>query len=189
MHDDTRRLLRIVDRETARLNRLTSDYLSYAGVRPPRREGVVLRELFEEIRDLLAASPHASVTLDLAVADGLAALGDPDQLRQVFWNLILNAVEAEPVDGCVRVKAEWAPSEAGDPDARVRVEVSDRGVGIPKDALERVFEPFFTTKTKGTGLGLATVHRMIEAHDGELAVSSEVGKGTTISVILERARA
>jgi two-component system sensor histidine kinase PilS (NtrC family) len=178
----SRRLLRIVERETGRLNRLVTDFLSYAGRRPPQRAPVPLRELFEEIRELLESGEHAAMTMVIDVAAGLSANGDADQLRQVFWNLILNAAQAEPPDQQVTVRAYTVRGESG---KRIRVEVSDRGAGIADDHLERAFEPFFTTKPQGTGLGLATVHRVIEAHGGELTVASEVGKGTTISVTLD----
>ncbi len=69
----------------------------------------------------------------------------------------------------------------------VEVEIADRGSGIPDEILERVFEPFFTTKTKGTGLGLATVHRVVEAHGGQLLVKSRPGEGTSVGVMLPAA--
>jgi two-component system sensor histidine kinase AtoS len=69
----------------------------------------------------------------------------------------------------------------------VEVEIADRGSGIPDEILERVFEPFFTTKTKGTGLGLATVHRVVEAHGGQLLVKSRPGEGTSVRVMLPAA--
>ena len=178
----SRRLLRIVERETARLDRLVSDFLAYAGGRAPRRESVPLRDLFAEIRDLVGSAEAGRIEIDVDVPGDAKALGDPDQLRQVFWNLILNAVEAEPEDGRVRVRA----STAGD-GSQLRIEVEDRGSGIPAGDRERAFEPFFTTKRRGTGLGLATVHRIIEAHGSSLTIESEVGKGTTVAVLLERA--
>jgi signal transduction histidine kinase len=107
---------------------------------------------------------------------------NPDQLRQVLWNLLRNAAEAQPSDGVVRVSARLAPD---DPD-QVEICVEDRGTGIPAEDLERVFEPFYTTKPKGTGLGLATVHRIVEAHAGRLALSSRSGEGTSIRVRLPR---
>ena len=182
----SRRLLRIVERETARLNRLVSDFLAYAGGRAPRRVPVQLAEVFEEIRVLLASGGPTGIDLRLDVPLGLAARGDPDQLRQVFWNLILNAAEAKPEDSAVHVRAFAFDDPAALPPGRARIEVSDRGSGMTADALERAFEPFFTTKPQGTGLGLATVHRVVEAHGGELSVSSEAGKGTTVSIVLER---
>ncbi len=181
----SRKLLRIVERETARLNRLVSDFLSYAGGREPRRERVVLAELFEEIEVLLGSGEHAHVRLEIEVPAGLAVIGDSDQLRQVFWNLILNAAEAKPPDDRVRVRAAALPPAALR-SPHVGIEIEDRGSGIPPEALERAFEPFFTTKPQGTGLGLATVHRVVEAHGGELSVSSEPGKGTLVGIVLEQ---
>jgi two-component system sensor histidine kinase PilS (NtrC family) len=183
----SRRLLRIVERETARLNRLVSDFLSYATGRPPQRVAVPLSELFDEIRDLWSTGEYAALELQLEIEPGLAALGDPDQLRQVFWNLILNAGQADPVDSRVRVCAVAVPASEGPEHSRVRVDVHDRGTGVPPEAVDRAFEPFFTTKPQGTGLGLATVYRVVEAHGGELKLASDPGKGTTASVILDRA--
>jgi len=71
-----------------------------------------------------------------------------------------------------------------DPDRRIRVVISDTGAGIRKEDLPRIFDPYFTTKPAGTGLGLAIVHKIVEAHDGEIRVESEPGKGTTVSVSL-----
>ena len=112
----------------------------------------------------------------------LRALGDPDQLRQVFWNLVLNAAEASPEGGEVRVTGR-RPSEG----SMLELVVADRGRGIPAALLERVFEPFFTTRAKGTGLGLATVHRVVEAHEGALRIESREDEGTSVHVLLPQA--
>ena len=93
------------------------------------------------------------------------------------------AAEAQPADGRVRASARIAPDDAG----WVEICVEDRGSGIPAEDLERVFEPFYTTKPKGTGLGLATVHRIVEAHGGRLALTSRRGEGTAVRVLLPRA--
>ena len=178
---DSRRLIRIVQRENARLNRLVSDFLSYA--RPGRlgRERCSLNELFSELQELLRAGGHWAAKVDLDLAPALDVCGDPDALRQVFWNLVLNAVDAGSEDDVVRIRARpGTDAEAGS----VRVEVIDRGAGIAPELVDRIFEPFFTTRAKGTGLGLATVHRLVEGHGGSLQVTSEVGAGTTVSVVL-----
>jgi two-component system sensor histidine kinase PilS (NtrC family) len=175
------RLTQIVRRETERLDRLVSDFLSYARPGEGRIERVPLGELMDEICQLLAAGEHAEIQLVVEIPDGLCATGDPDQLREVFWNLVLNAVQSEPRDGRVLVRGAEVDTESG---TAVRIEVIDRGGGIDPEILERVFEPFFTTRPKGTGLGLATVHRVVEAHGGELSVSSPPGEGTTVRVLL-----
>jgi two-component system sensor histidine kinase PilS (NtrC family) len=191
----SRTLREIVQRETARLNRLVSDFLTYARPGIGRAEAVPLRALFEELRELIARDGANAVQVHLDVDDSLQALGNPDQLRQVFWNLLLNAAQSEPADAVVHVRAvpvrAAARAERADRDQvqqeEVEITVEDRGCGIPPDALERIFEPFFTTRPKGTGLGLATVHRVVEAHGGRIAVSSERGKGTKVRVFLPRA--
>ncbi|MBP8985967.1 MAG: hypothetical protein KBG12_09525, partial [Syntrophobacterales bacterium] len=90
----------------------------------------------------------------------------------------LNALEAMGRGGVLSV------SLRKDSDRRVRVEVSDTGPGIGKDEVSRIFDPYFTTKSSGTGLGLAVVHKVVEAHGGELQVESVPGKGTTVSILL-----
>ena len=177
--EDPRRLIRIVGRETARLNRLVSEFLGYARPGPARQEPIQLAELFDELLQLLTRSEQANVRFEVEVPEALTIDGDPDQLRQAFWNLMLNAAQAGG-DSVVRVRLEPpAPDEAG-----LAILFEDRGVGIPPEQLDRVFEPFFTTKPKGTGLGLATVHRIVEAHGGAIEVSSEVDKGTRVRVWL-----
>jgi len=175
------RLFRIVQRETERLNRLVSEFLSYARTGPSRRERISITALFEEIEKLWLANTRREVALDVRIEPGLEAVGDPDHLRQVFWNLLLNAAEAKPSDGRVVVEAKrGSGSEAG----MVVIQVSDRGTGIPREILERIFEPFFTTKVKGTGLGLATVHRLIESGGGSIGIRSDSGEGTCVRVVL-----
>jgi signal transduction histidine kinase len=111
-------------------------------------------------------------------------LGDAGQLKQVFLNLLLNAVQSMPGGGCVRVRvAPWAPpSEILMSWTEIRI--ADAGSGIPLDQLRRVFDPFFTTKGDGTGLGLAICHGIVEQHQGEIVIESEEGRGTTVSVRL-----
>jgi two-component system sensor histidine kinase PilS (NtrC family) len=180
------RLFRIVTRETERLNRLVSDFLEYARARPGASVPVPVAPILEDLAKLVSEDASRRVTLRIDAQSDVAALGDPDRLRQVLWNLVLNAIESEPRDGVVDVAVRERTAEGG---AMVQITVADRGAGIAQDALERIFEPFFTTKPRGTGLGLATVHRLVEDGGGTLAVSSAVGQGTEVTVTLPRARA
>jgi len=102
---------------------------------------------------------------------------DRDQVKQVLWNLLRNALEATPAGGRVVVETAF---ERG----AVVVQIADEGPGIPPERQARLFEPFFTTKKGGSGLGLAIAHRIVSAHGGTLAVSSAPGEGTRARVTL-----
>jgi signal transduction histidine kinase len=115
----------------------------------------------------------------------LRILGDAGQLKQVFLNLLLNALQSMPGEGRIAVTAAPWPSLRGREEARwVQVRIADTGPGIPPDQLRRVFDPFYTTKHDGTGLGLAICHGIVEQHEGEIKMDSEVGTGTTVSICL-----
>jgi signal transduction histidine kinase len=112
----------------------------------------------------------------------------------VIWNLCLNAVEAMPLQGTLTVRTAVRPSPnqlfrlyGSEPQAgtqELTIEVEDTGPGIPPDVQEKIFEPFFSTKDGGTGLGLATVHRIIGTHKGRIEVESQLGHGTTMRICL-----
>jgi len=103
---------------------------------------------------------------------------DPQRFRQVLWNLCLNAVEAMPEGGELRVGATAVPGH------KLEVSVADSGLGIAPDDLAHVFEPFFSTKPGGTGLGLALVHRFVQEHGGDVDVRSTPGLGTMFTATL-----
>jgi signal transduction histidine kinase len=107
----------------------------------------------------------------------------PQQLNQVFMNLLLNAAQAITTHGQIKIKTYRK-------DKDIIIEISDTGIGIPKDNIARIFEPFFTTKEvgKGTGLGLSVAYGIVQKHNGKIEVESEVNKGTTFRVILPCAR-
>lgn len=107
--------------------------------------------------------------------------GDGELLKQVFYNVVLNAVQAMPEGGTLRVSTTRRRSRIKG-QRMVEVAVADSGVGIPPEDLQRIFSPFFTTKERGTGLGLTVVHRIVEVHGGLVEVESEVGKGTTFRI-------
>ncbi len=199
---DSDRLMDIVLRETERLNTLIGQFLQYSRPTPPALGPVPVRALLEEMRELLEASKPEGVELECAGPDDLRALADRDQLKQVLWNLAINGLHAMPKGGLLRLKvsavtanvaqdchadgrkAEWNDESRhpGDcPD--VEIAVSDSGEGILPEDQEKIFEPFFTTKAEGTGLGLATVHRVVEGHGGSIRVESQEG-GTTIRLQL-----
>ena len=141
-----------------------------------------------ELTSLLGNDPRfGQVTIDNKISNGLVLGFDLDQCKQVFWNLLVNAAEAMPSGGLISLDAEIKKNDAtaginvGDV---VKITVTDNGAGMGPDAVRKVFEPFFTTKPAGTGLGLATVYRIMETHGGMIAVDSTIGKGTTFTIYL-----
>lgn len=193
------RLMEIVLREIDRLDALITDFLQYARPAPPKAEPVDLAAAAEEVAAVFEARGRPGVRLEREVAEGLHVLADAAQVRQVLWNLVLNAADAMPEGGRVRIAARRLERAQGAaPEGRngaeeqeeapaVAVEVCDEGAGIPAEVLERIFDPFFTTKRDGTGLGLATVHRIVEGHGGSLRVESRVGEGTCFRMQLASA--
>jgi signal transduction histidine kinase len=107
--------------------------------------------------------------------------GDPAMLRQAFLNLALNACQAMPNGGVLRISAEAARGR------RVSVSVADTGVGIAPEHLKRIFDLYYSTKERGSGIGLSMVYRTVQMHDGEIEVQSTPGKGTTFQILLPRA--
>jgi two-component system sensor histidine kinase PilS (NtrC family) len=194
--EETRRLLGIAVREADRLNQLITDFLQYARPAPGPPAPVAVATVAAEVLEMFGSVRPENVSLTLVVPGELRVLAEEGPLRQVLWNLFLNAVQAMPDGGELRVAAAEVPAQAPaaggrrspDEGARwVEIEVADTGTGIPEDVLDRIFDPFFTTKKDGTGLGLATVHRVVEASGGHLSVESAVGRGTTFRIRLPEA--
>jgi len=172
--------LRIITDEVGRLEKL----LSGIGLltRPPessRKLPVQLNDLLEETCELLETlvqNQKVNLEMDLA-SEPLEVSGDPDQLKQVFLNLLQNALEATESGGAIRVHTRWGEGFA-------RVVVEDEGAGIPPEIQEKIFDPFFTTKSQGTGLGLAISRNIVEDHGGHLILSSFPSQGTSFTIVL-----
>lgn len=169
----------IVLRESERLNRLVSDFLSFAGPATPRFDAVDLQVLIEEVDLVFGGDPSAGgVRRELRLSPAVA-MGDDEQLRQVLWNLMRNAVEASAPGGRIEVSAGEGPLSG-----TVFLSVRDWGAGIAQQDLERIFDPFFTTRDRGTGLGLSTVLRIVDGLGGQLEVESVVGNGSCFTISL-----
>jgi two-component system sensor histidine kinase PilS (NtrC family) len=190
-----RRLMDIVLRETDRLDALLAEFLRFARPVPPKPSLVDLARVVAEVMEMFVGSCPAGIELVQEVPAGLEAFVDEDQLRQLLWNLLRNAVPAMPEGGRLAVTAHPAPmpqdalargrkATQGRGAAGVEIEVADTGSGMASEVLERIFEPFFTTRPSGSGLGLATVHRVVEANGGWLRVESAPGRGTRFRVWL-----
>jgi two-component system, NtrC family, sensor histidine kinase PilS len=176
------RLVEIVLRESDRLNHIIRDFLEYARPAPMTPHPVNLAELLEEVLVLVEHRSHpAELKVVREFADALPARVDPQQLRQAIWNLCINAVQAMPEGGELRVGGRLLP---GSKPARMQLWVSDTGHGIAEGDLPQIFEPFFSTKAEGSGIGLALVYRVVQDHDGQIEVRSQPGVGTTFLLTL-----
>ena len=173
-------LMEIILRESDRLNNIVADYLNYARPRPAQLKDVdvcaLIREAFTLLRNSAELS-DAHVLEDNLPAQSVFAKGDPEQLKQVCWNIARNALQAMPDGGTFRISV-MSPEQD-----RLRISFIDSGRGMTPEQVERLFEPFSST-TGGTGLGLSIVYQIIRDHSGTINVRSRQGEGTTITVEL-----
>ncbi|HEY8852403.1 MAG TPA: ATP-binding protein [Gemmatimonadaceae bacterium] len=194
--DDTRTLTKLVQRESDRLSRLLSEFLDFArtGVTSVRRLDLV--EIARHAAALVGAHPDRPerVTIrEVFPSTPLVVVGDDDLLHRAIFNLLLNAVQASPPGGEVRVEAVELAHHQLPPQAEhfsrgaIMLRIADQGRGIPDSIKDRLFEPFVTTKSGGSGLGLSIVHRAVEAHHGFILVDSQdQHAGTRFTVILPK---
>jgi two-component system sensor histidine kinase PilS (NtrC family) len=187
---ESQHLMDTVIREAGRLNALITDFLLFA--KPATKMTKIdLRDIINETVNIFKNSPESgNIDIQLKIEDGLIVEGDSRQLKQVFWNLFINAGNAMPDNN--RDKGQGARGkiivEATIREEDVEVTISDTGMGIPPENIERIFDPFFTTTDSGTGLGLAVVHRIIENHNGKIAVKSKKSEGTSFKITLPVAK-
>lgn len=186
----SRRLMEIALKETERLNGIITAFLMYARPRPLNIKRWDINQLITDTLSLLQNSQeyrdNIEVRSNLAAGQLWAAV-DPDQIRQVFWNLSINACQAMPQGGrfLVTTRTVTMNSNKNLPGTPwVEVMFSDNGHGIEKENIPKIFYPFFTTKDRGSGLGLSIVHRVIETHQGRVHVESQPGQGTRIILLL-----
>lgn len=169
--------------EIRRLDQVVQGFLKFTRPQEVRLEPVSLQALLEELKPTIEPeAERTGVTLIIDCPPGVPDVsGDPALLRQVFLNLALNACQAMPQGGTLRIVC--TPSRG----QRVMVLVEDTGVGIAPDRLEKIFELYFTTKERGSGIGLSMVYRIVQLHDGEIEVQSTPGHGTTFRLQLPQA--
>jgi signal transduction histidine kinase len=179
--EDRTMLLGIVDEEAARLNRLVTDLLRFARPVSVKRSPVSLLELANRSRSSAMLDGH-QINVQMDDDPELNTVWvDPSLFRLVFDNLVENACQAMKTGGTVLIVVHRGQLR-GEP--AVRIEISDSGQGMEQGVRERALDPFFTTRPSGTGLGLPIVHRIVEAHGGEIQLDSEEGHGTTVTLLL-----
>ena len=169
--------------ELRRVTDLIADLLALGKSKTAERRSIELAPTLEPVVRLMESTARKRHIEVAAAFDPRVppAWADPDQLKQIIVNLLLNAIETSSAGGHVWLKVRPAPPGS------VVLEVRDDGPGIPADQLENIFHPFFTTKETGTGLGLALVHQMVVEHGGEITVESRVGRGSAFRVTLPTA--
>ncbi|MBI4516372.1 MAG: PAS domain S-box protein [Deltaproteobacteria bacterium] len=173
--------LQIAKDEMARVQEIINNLLEFSRESRAELERVDINELLRKTLQLLSKSlQNADVRVVTDFALAAPCLANQNALRQIFLNLITNAVQAMPRGGELRVRT------AARPDNRILIEFADTGVGIPEDQLKDIFNPFFTTKApgQGTGLGLSVVHSVVKRFDGDITVHSKVDEGTTFIIEL-----
>ncbi len=180
---DARALLEIIERESIRLNGLISDFLAYTGPSLRNVGPVNLADLIGEVAEGVRAGEarENGVEVEKPPLVELFAEGDKEQLKQVLWNLVRNAVQATPQGGVVRLDL-FPQVRHGERYAVITV--NDTGKGIDPAITGKIFNPFFTTKEGGTGLGLAISQRIVQIHRGFMEVRSQPGSGSTFTVFL-----
>ena len=176
-------LMDIILKESDRLNRIITNFLDYA--RPMAGE-FVQTNVGETIKDTISLLKHSPDIKDHHILEydigdeSVQISADQTQLKQIFWNLARNAIQAMPDGGTFRISLEKIPNN------RIRITFADTGLGMSQDHVEQLFEPFSNSTTGGTGLGLSIVYQIVKDHNGAINVRSRKGEGTVITVELPR---
>jgi len=160
---------------------LAGRLLAFSRPRPAVVRDVALSDLLRNFEKMLAHVLGEQIQLDLSLdCHGAVLRADPGQIEQILMNLAVNARDAMPEGGRLRIETAWIRAAR-----QIQLKVSDTGTGIPPEAMEHIFEPFFTTKPegKGTGLGLATVYGIVKQANGSIEATSEPGRGATFTLL------
>jgi two-component system sensor histidine kinase PilS (NtrC family) len=185
LQGDNKQLMDIVVRETDRLNTIIMEFLEYARLKNAQSDYIELSSVLDETIMLLKNCKEypGNIRITHQVDPRAVIKGDSQRIRQVFWNLLINACQAMPQGGEITVTTRVIPGAHDDLDW-CEIIITDSGQGIAQEDRDRIFNPFFTTKTGGTGLGLSIVYRIIEDHQGTISVDSAPGKGTQFIIRL-----
>jgi PAS domain S-box-containing protein len=194
--DEAQRTITLVERGIHHLNKLVVDVTQFSRRRQLDRAEVDLHEVIDSSFDLVADRVQEKETkIERNFApENIRGVWDGEQLREIFVNLLANAIDASEPRSPVSVSTELVGADGGPQlvgtnavmvgGQRARITISDQGVGMDQKTVARLYEPFFTTKKRGTGLGLSIVRQIIDLHGGNIDVQSERGKGTTFTIEL-----
>ena len=180
---DIEKHLNTIGQEIRRLDEVVVGFLKFARPDELKLQPVSLMELVSDVATTVAPEAERfNVTMKVECPTESPRINaDPGMLRQALLNLALNACQAMPTGGALRITCRNAPRK------RVEIEVQDTGMGIPPENLSKIFDLYFTTKEKGSGIGLSMVYRIVQLHDGEVEVQSTPGHGTTFKLVFPQA--
>jgi signal transduction histidine kinase len=172
--------LKLTTAELERITKLVSDLLEFAKPKNPKFRRSNINQVIEEIVPLIKLeATKRDIAIETNLRDTPQARLDADRMKQVFLNILLNAIEAIKAHGKISITSRDIRKNGA---VYVQVEIADTGKGIPKKLAEQIFDPFFTTKERGSGLGLAIAHQIVEDHHGFIEVESMPKKGTTFFI-------
>jgi two-component system sensor histidine kinase PilS (NtrC family) len=183
--DTDERLMRIILRGKDQLESIIKDFLLLARPAPGNKETIFIKEIIEDVMESIHFVPdwNNGIKVILQLSDNLSIHANKTEMREIIWNLILNAVQAMPDGGHLSLETKNKLS-VDNTIEYLEILVSDTGCGIEEAYLNKIFEPFFTTKERGTGLGLAIVNRIVEGYTGTIVIESKIERGTTCIVSL-----
>lgn len=183
---EDKRLIEIILKETSRLDTLVSEFLNYARPSSPQKSSFSLNLLIDDQVALIKGDARFfSIVISKSIPEQIQVFADRNQIHQVLWNIILNAAESMPDGGDIIIESSWGEDvffEELGPSRILNLFITDTGCGINSGDLSLIFEPFYTTKQGGSGLGLATVYRIMDAHLGTITVDCPVGSGTKFTI-------
>ena len=181
--DERKEDLNTIIQEVDRLNKLVVQVLDFAKLQKPNLTRFSLNDLIGKITELFKLeTKNKQINFSSELSPDISQIqADEDQVRQILMNVIINAIQAIPKKGEIKIKTEKTLLK-GEPAIKLMIE--DSGIGIPEKDFTQIFDPFFSTKDEGSGLGLSIVYKLVEAHQGEIKVESQEGEGTKFVIFL-----
>jgi two-component system sensor histidine kinase PilS (NtrC family) len=177
------RLMNIILRGRKQLENLVKDFLLLSKSSSKRVDEIQICKLIQETLESIkyASAWNDNIHIHHMCQVESLFLGNQTEIKEIIWNLTINAVQSMPDGGILNIKCNEVDMKEG---RNISIQISDTGCGIENHSIQKIFTPFYTTKERGTGLGLAIVNRITESHDGKLSIKSTVGKGSCFTILL-----